>query len=214
MLRKLLICAALVAGSAGANAGPLLLDEGFNDLVLPDWYYANLTNPGSLPWFQGNTGIFDAADGPADSYVAANFTAAGAANSIDAWLLTPLMTVTTGVADLTFSTKTAGGLGGDSIEVLVSSGDTFDLNSYVSLGVIAAGSYPADWTAFTFRYYGAAADVRFAFRYLVDDLTVHGDYIGIDSVTVYDVPEPGTLALLAVGMLLAPLMLRRRRAKI
>ena len=214
MLRKLLICAALVAGSVSANAGPLLLDEGFDDLNLPDWYYANLGNLGVQPWFQGNSGVFESQSGAPDSYVGINTLNGSPAGNVDAWLITPLLTVSSGVADLTFSTRTSGFVPGDSLQILVSNGDTLDLNSYVSLGIIAAGSFPADWTSFTFRYEGAAADVRFAFRYLVDDVTVHGDYIGIDSVLVRDVPEPGTLALLALGMLLAPLVLRRRRARI
>jgi hypothetical protein len=38
-----------------------------------------------------------------------------------------------------------------------------------------------------------------------------GDYIGIDSVNVRPVPEPEALGMLAAGLLLIPLALRRRR---
>jgi hypothetical protein len=215
MLRKLLICAALVAGSAGANAGPLLLDEGFDDFILPDWYYVNVGNTGVFPYFQGNSGVFASQSGAPDSYAAINTLNGSPAGFVDAWLITPLLSVTSGVADLTFSTRTTGDFPEGNLQILVSNGDTLgDLSSYVSLGLIASASFPADWTSFTFRYHGdEGSNVRFAFRYLVDDVTVQGDYIGIDSVQV-EVPEPGTLALLAMGMLLTPLVLRRRRARI
>ena len=88
-----------------------------------------------------------------------------------------------------------------------------DLNNWVSLATISVSGYPTDWTTFAVQYDGAVADVRFAFRYLVADAANGGDYIGIDTVRA-SVPEPGTLALLAMGMLLAPLVLRRRREQV
>ena len=225
MLRKLLICAALVAGSAGANAGAFLLDEGFDAVVnpgwsLPDWYVANLTNPAAsaTSWFEGNTGNFDAAAGDAGSYLASNVFTAGSAASVDSWLITPMVHVESGVADLSFSTRTQGDWPGDYMEVLVNTTGapltSINLGEWASLGVIGADSFPTDWASFAFHYNSNETDIRFAFRYLVDDAQNFGSYIGVDSVRITSVPEPGTLALLALGMLLAPLVLRRRRARI
>src|SRR3954467_15036347 len=73
MFRNILICAALVAGSATANAA-VILDEGFDDvgtLAGAGWLTVNNSAGGTAdPWFQGNTGVFDAAAGAADSYIA------------------------------------------------------------------------------------------------------------------------------------------------
>jgi hypothetical protein len=41
----------------------------------------------------------------------------------------------------------------------------------------------------------APASGRLAFRYVVDDTSLNGDYIGIDSVSVTAIPEPATVAL-------------------
>jgi hypothetical protein len=213
MLKKLLICAALVAGSATANAGPILLSQGFEvGADYTDWYVAYLgTAPAETGWFQGNTGIFDAQAGSADSYIAANYLGAAAGGNVDSWLITPLLAAVDGAARLTFATRTGGALPGDNLEILVNTVGSLLLTDFVSLGSI--GSYPTDWTFFNFQYDGPAANVRFAFRYTVTDTANNGDYIGIDSVTVRSIPEPGTLALLAMGMLLTPLVLRRRRAR-
>jgi hypothetical protein len=45
----------------------------------------------------------------------------------------------------------------------------------------------------------APASGRLAFRYVVDDTSLNGDYIGIDSVSVTAIPEPATVALVCLG---------------
>ena len=214
MFRKLLVCAALVAGSAVANAGPVLLDEGFeNTAPLTDWFaYYLSAPPGESGWDQGNTAVFNAQAGSADSYLTANFANAAFGGNVDTWLITPVVDATAGVLELSFATRTEGAFPGDNLEVFYNNAGTLDtLADWVSLGSI--GAYPTDWTFFNFLYTGGGSNVRFAFRYTVTDTSVNGDYIGIDSVRVA-VPEPGTLALLAMGMLLTPLVLRRRRTQI
>jgi len=215
MLKKFLACVALIAGSATANAGPLLLDEGFDDLTtLSDWYGANLADPdpNALTWFEGNAGIFEAAAGAPASYLASNYVTAGPASFVDTWLITPVMTVWSGFADLTFSTRTDLALGGNVLQVLVNNTGVLSLDDWLVLDTIDA-DVNTDWTDYTYRYSGGVADVRFAFRYLVDDVSLYGDYVGIDTVQVRQVPEPGTLAMLAMAMLLMPAVLRRRRAR-
>ena len=214
MLRKIFISAVLMAGSASANAA-LLFSENFDDISTlgsAGWLAGNFGTGGATAdtWFQGNTGIFDAQAGAADSYVASNYLSAGFGGNVDNWLVTPLIAALTGSV-VTFSTRTAGGLPGDNLELLYNSVGTNILTDFVSLGVISSAAYPTDWQAFDFTYGGADANVRFAFRYTVTDTSVNGDYIGIDTLSVTSVPEPGTMLLLGSGLLLMPLTMRRRR---
>lgn len=211
MFRKLLSCAVLIACSATANAD-VLLEEGFEDSAgLVDWLSGNFsTPPGESDWFFGNTGIFDAHAGSAGSYVAANYLSAGFGGNVDNWLVTPL--IASGRAtEISFFARTASFATGDNIEVLVNSAGSLDLADFVSLGTIPSGVLPAEWSSFSFLYDGAGAALRFAFRYTVSDTSVNGDYIGIDTVSVNSVPEPGTLMLLGASLLMMPLALRRRR---
>jgi hypothetical protein len=213
MLRKIFISVVLMAGGASANAA-LLFSENFDDvnaLGSAGWLAGNFGTGGAeaATWFQGNTGIFDAQSGAADSYVASNYLSAGFGGNVDNWLVTPLISAFTGTV-VTFSTRTAGGFPGDNLELLYNSVGSNILTDFVSLGVISSAAYPTDWQAFDFTYGGANADVRFAFRYTVTDTSANGDYIGIDSLSV-NVPEPGTMLLLGSGLLLMPLSMRRRR---
>lgn len=68
--------------------------------------------------------------------------------------------------------------------------------------------FPAAWQQFTasFDYAGTG---RFAFRYVGD--AAASNYIGIDSVVLTTVPEPGICLLLLAG--LAAVGLRRRFSK-
>jgi hypothetical protein len=212
MIRKFLSCAVLIACSTAANA-EVLMDEGFDDInTLSDWMVGNFGSASgepANPWFQGNTGIFDSQAGAADSYVASNYLTTEIGGNVDNWLVTPLISVFNS-SILTFSTRTAGQLPGDNLEILFNNVGTLELGDFVSLGMISSAGYPADWQAFNFTYDGDNANVRFAFRYTVTDTSANGDYIGIDSVSV-TVPEPGTLLLMGAGLLLMPLAMRRRR---
>ena len=214
MIRKLVISAALMAAGASAQAGPLSITEGFDDLNATGaagWLAGYLsTPPGETGWFQGNAGIFPASSGAADSYIAANFLNAGPGGTVDTWLVSPLVTVL-GYTGISFDTRTSGALPGDNLHVYYNNTGSLDLADFVLMGSIVSADYPLDWTNYDFTYTAGTADVRFAFRYTVANTDVGGDYIGIDSVNIRGVPEPEALGLLAAGFLLLPLALRRRR---
>lgn len=211
MFRKVLIAAVLVAGSVSANAG-VVLEEGFDDVAglgASGWVTRNDSTPGGVTgWFQGdNTSAFSASAGAANSYIAANFLNAGLGGNIDNWLITPLFKLED-TTKITFDTRTAGGLPGDTLEVLYSFGGTAATDFY-SLGTGFLTSNLTDWSSFTLS--GAAfANIRLAFRYLVTDTNNNGDYIGIDSFKV-TVPEPSTIALFAAALLMMAFATRRRR---
>src|SRR5881396_642360 len=124
MFRKILLCTVLIAGSTAASAGPVFT-EGFDSvsaLGAAGWLTGNFSAPvGESAWFQGNTGVFDAQAGAADSYVAANYLNAGFGGNVDNWLVTPLISASSG-GIISFSTRTAGDnpFGGDNLEVLFS----------------------------------------------------------------------------------------------
>jgi hypothetical protein len=212
MFRKSISCAVLIACSTMANAG-VLLEEGFDDVnALSGWLVGNFgsaTGEPENPWFQGNTGIFESQAGAADSYIASNYATTDFGGNVDNWLVTPVISAFYGSV-VSFSTRTAGGAPGDTLELLYNNVGTLDPLDFISLGVISSASYPTDWESFDFTYGGYNGDVRFAFRYSVTDTSANGDYIGIDSVSI-SVPEPGTMLLFGAGLMLTPLAMRRRR---
>jgi hypothetical protein len=214
MIRKLVISAALIAAGATAQAGPLSITEGFDNigtLGAAGWLAAyGSTPPGETGWFQGNSGIFGASSGAADSYIAANYLNAGPGGSVDTWLVSPVVTVL-GYTGISFDTRTAGGFPGDNLEVYYNNSGTLNIADFVLLGSVTSASYPVDWANFDFTYTAGTADVRFAFRYTVKNTDEGGDYLAIDSVSGRGVPVPEALGILAAGLLLMPLALRRRR---
>jgi PEP-CTERM motif len=222
------IAALLLAGASHASA-TTLLSENFDNvanLVPSGWAIANNSAPvGTTDWFQGNPGVFTAQSGAANSYVAANFEAAGFGGNISDWLISPELTFhNTDV--ISFWTRTeAGSAFPDRLELRLSlNGASTNVGSTdASVGdfstllltinpALAPGGYPENWALFqaTISGLGGATDGRFAFRYNVSDTSVNGDYIGIDTVTVTAVPEPATLGLVSFGILAAA---RARRSR-
>jgi hypothetical protein len=196
----------LAALASCAACGAPLLTEGFNDIgTLPGsgWVLANQsTPPGGTGWFQGVPGFFAAAQGPADSYIAANFNNAGFGGTVSNWLITPELAVFNGES-LNFSLRLLGEGAVDTMEVYFSSsGASADVNDFALLA-----RYNSDvdtgWLGRQVIVNGLAAPAsgRFAFRYVVDDTSVNGNYVGIDAVSVNPtaVPSPGTLALVLIG---------------
>lgn len=193
-----------------AQAGALLTED-FNNvstLAGKGWVQNNQSTPiGTTGWFQGNSGVFAAASGPADSYIAANFQNAAAGGTISNWLLTPTLSIFNGDT-LNFSLRLLGEGFLDTVEVYVStSGASTSLGDFSLVQTFASG-VDTGWTNESVAI-NAAGTGRYAFRYFVDNTNINGNYVGIDSVLVNSVPEPTSVALFGVAVL--GLALSRRK---
>lgn len=205
----IVLAAALAPGLASA-AGAVLLKENFNNIgTLADWAMINNSVPAGQSWFQGNSGVFAAQAGPADSYIAANYLSAlHGSGTIDNWLITPVFTMS-GATQLSFFTRsqTVPGMN-DMLEVRFSSGSGTSPGSFTTLltTIGGASAYPDSWQQFTANLVGMGAG-RIAFHYLGD--AAAANYIGIDTVSIMAVPEPANWLMLGAGMLGLSLLRRK-----
>ncbi len=199
--------AALVASATWAPlpahaAGVVVLDEDFGSVAsLSDWAQINRSTPAGTGWFQGNTSIFSAQSGAANSYAAANYL--GASNGmglVDNWLITPTLNLN-GLSTLSFFTNRDSEPGFfDQLEVRFSYGSGTSADGFDTLLLTIGGesSFPAQWAQWTTSL-DVQGEGRFAFRYVGDAATL--DYIGLDTVKVVTaVPEPSTWLMLLAGL--------------
>lgn len=210
----------LLFASSVAWAGSPLLQEGFDNAGIPaGWSVANFSdNPASEGWFRpiSPADTFGAQAGAADSYIATSvFTGVVDANGnptgrIDTMLATPVISMSDTTV-LNFSTRTlTGNPYGETLRV-----GAIVAGSFVELMTInpslVAGSYPEQWAQYAVTLPGQGDGItgRYFFEYQVPDAKVAGNFIGLDSVTVSAVPEPGTVALLLGGGVLLAAWRRR-----
>jgi hypothetical protein len=209
---RLLAAVASCTVMASAGAAPLL-SEGFDNIAaLPasGWVLQNNSSPpGTTSWFQGDPALFAAPSGPANSYIAANFNNAAYGGRVSNWLITPELALNNGES-MNFALRLLGEGFLDRVEVYLStSGASTDVGSSASstgaFTFLAAFDSTVDtgWVGRSVLVNGltAPASGRFAFRYVVDDTSANGDYIGIDAVSVNAaaIPEPGVMALVLLG---------------
>lgn len=217
----------LAAGlMAGAQADVVTMSQGFDDfgsLQAAGWVFTNNSANANLAWFAGNTGIFSAQAGAAGSYAAANFNSTNSATgTIDNWLISPMFALGSSPT-LSFYTQGADEGFFDKLEVRYSSGASSAVASFTTLlttiGDGVSQQYPANgWTHYSLTLPTDAAG-RIAFRYVSSDAS-NADYIGIDTVSATaaavtaPVPEPGTFALMALGLAGIAGAARRRKSSV
>lgn len=220
---------ALTLCSVGA-ASAASLTENFDTVLPSGWSVTNNSDPvGATDWFQGNPYVFEAHAGASDSYAAANFGSVDVYGSISTWLITPTLSFQNGDT-LSFYTRTVSeSVFPDSLEVRFSnvggsdvgaSADSVGTFQQLLLSInpgLAVYGYPENWTRYSVTISGlsGATDGAIAFRYLAEDGGLIGNnsnYIGIDTLEIAPVPEPGSWAMLLAGMgMLGALRARARR---
>src|SRR5262245_11153172 len=223
MTMKPVLAGLALLAAAGSSQAVTVLSEGFDNvstLAASGWVQVNNSAaPLGTGWFQGNSGIFPAFSGAANSYVAANFLDTGAATgAISNWLIMPTLTLDSSSV-LSFMVRLGGDGFMDKLEVRFSPNGSSTNVGTTSTSVgdfgILLGTYGGNtangWESLSFGLWGLSAPTtgRLAFRYVVDDVATAGNYLGIDSVSVTAaVPEPTTYLLMALGI--AGIVLRRR----
>lgn len=214
MYKKVVAAMALASGIVSAHAS-VLLSQNFDSvpgLTSSGWVITNNSTPGGLTqaWVQGDSTVFAARSGAAESYISGNYNNAPVGGTLNAWLITP-----------TFSTENAVSISfwarahffdgtSDQLAYGLSTGGS-DIGDFVMSTSITASV--DDWTQYTVDLAGQGAGSvgRFAIQYFGSaDLS---NYVGVDdfSVSSADVPEPATWAL--VGISLLGLGIARRRAQ-
>jgi hypothetical protein len=206
--------AATMAPMAARATDTTVLNEGFGNVSgLSGWSQVNNSAPLGNGWFQGNSGVFGAQAGDANSYIGASFlSAANGTGKVDNWLFTPVLNLN-GASTLSFFTRSADEPGfSDLLEVRFAAGTGTNTGDFTTLLLTVGGNgYPVGWEQFTANVDFTGAG-RFAFRYLGDASTVN--YIGLDTVNVVTaVPEPSVSLMLGVGLGALALM-RRKSAKL
>jgi hypothetical protein len=217
--------ATLMFAAVNANAG-VVLNEGFDGPGIPALWLLNPTSNLNTTWQKpdnvGVGGAFAAQAGAPDSYLFNSFNSTPtSANAIDDFLITPLLTISNGTI-ISFFIKgdpDAESQFPDRLRVLLSPTGSSTPASFTRViadinPTYSPTGFPTDWTSESFVVTGLTGFVstRIAFEYLIDNINTHGDFIGLDSVTVtVTVPEPDSLALAAVGLVALGLSLRKSR---
>lgn len=223
MLKQFALAAgfALVASSSQSAT---LLSEGFDSFpaaLAAGWVTVNQSAPvGAFTWGQGfSTSVFEAQAGAPLSYAQSNWQVTDEGGGvIDNWLLTPTLSFGTSNT-LSFYSRTAINPSEfpDRLEVRLSTaGASTSTASFSNLLLtinpeLTGTGFPGEWTLYTLSFAATeGATGRLAFRATMPDNTAHSDIIGLDTITVTAVPEPGTYALLLLGLGAVATRIRRQ----
>lgn len=165
----------------GANDTNALKSRGYKV------YYRGTGPQGSTAtWFQGNSAVFPAFNGPATGYVAANFNAVTSTNNIDNWLVLPALNIAQGDTLSFYERSTDAATWVDSMRVMYSAtGDSTPEGTWVELGRFQNSN--GSWNQRMYFAPTAGPTGRFALRYCVVNGGPSGsnsDFIGVDYIQV------------------------------
>lgn len=212
-LFKSTLASVLFAGMVcGAQATTILLDEGFDDvstLTGAGWVIDNQSSPvGVTDWYQGQTSAFDAFDGAADAYIAANYNAAIAGGMISNWLITPTFST---VEEVTVSVMARADVLSGYYDTL-SFGYSFGSSTPASFGMSTPMIISDTWVQYVMVIPagGVGSVARFGIEYT--GLADSSNFVGIDRLTVTSVPEPDVAGLFGLGLAALAFSRSRRRA--
>src|SRR4030095_11540119 len=158
------------------------------------WYRGGGPQGPVATWFQGNSTVFSAYNGPATGYVAANYQIVTGTNNIDSWLVFPRLPggLTLGDSLYFYSRSPDASIYPDSIRVMYSANDSVPEGSWTELGRFKVST--AGWQLKGFRNsVSTSINGRFAIRYNVvggGPSGLNSDYIGIDAATIVNSTPP------------------------
>jgi hypothetical protein len=160
------------------------------------WYRGGGPQGATATWYQGQTVVFNAYNGPASGYVCANYSVVTGANNIDSWLVLPRLSggLIAGDSLYFYERSATGSIYPDSIRVMYSVSDSVPEGTWVELGRFKTNT-TTGWERKGFRAPTTSANGRFAVRYCVVDGGPSGsnsDYIGIDAMSIVRSAAPPT----------------------
>lgn len=214
-LKTVAAAAALLAAASAAQADTALITEGFesfDSLASQGWVVRNDSSAVGLVsqgFFGGDFSLLTAQAGTAASYAASSYNVAAAGATVSTWLITPTFSTATAVQVTFYAQADQIAPYFDQIAYGFSTGGTTAASFTLSSPTTVGGGWNL-YTA-TLAAQGAGTVGRFAINYV--GLADNANYVGIDTLSVNAVPEPGTWAMFACGLAgLAGLARRRSQA--
>jgi hypothetical protein len=213
-MKKTLLFALMFTGAIASASADVLLSEGFEDVSALEgqgWVLSNNSvPPGPVEgWFQGREDTLTAHIGAPTAYIASNYLAAEPGGVVNNWLITPeFSTAEDIVVSFWLLAEFFEGTS-DQVRFGFSNGSNDLLDFALSTTVTA----PVDgWTRYTVELssQGAGSTGRFGFQHF--GLADFSNYVGLDTLTITEVPEPSTAMILGLGLAGFAAARRKRQA--